>query len=64
MKWPKSKQKTCIHGLNSNVVDYMLSNIPIYNQMVSFDILNNHELDSDHRPLTLTLNFVMHKSPT
>jgi hypothetical protein len=63
MKWPKSNQMTCIHGLGSSVIDYVIYDIPIYNQIVNFDILNDHEPDSDHRPLTLTLNFVMHKIP-
>ena len=31
--------------------------------MVNFDILNDHEPDSDHRPLLITLNFVMHRVP-
>jgi hypothetical protein len=53
---------TCIHGLGSSVVDYVISDIPIYNQIVNFDLLDDHEPDSDHRPLTLTLNFSMHKS--
>jgi hypothetical protein len=63
MKWPKSNQMTCIHGLGSSVVDYVISDIPVYNQIVNFDLLNDHEPDSDHRPLTLTLNFIMHKNP-
>jgi hypothetical protein len=50
---------TCIHGLGSNVIDYVISNIPIYNQIVNFDILNDHDPNLDHRPLTLTLNFVI-----
>jgi exonuclease III len=63
MKWLKSNQMTCIHGLGSSVVDYVISDIPVYNQIVNFDLLNDHEPDSDHRPLTLTLNFIMHKNP-
>jgi hypothetical protein len=63
MKWPKSNQMTCIHGLGNSVVDYVIFDILIYNQIVNFDILNDHEPDSDHRPLILTLNFVMHKNP-
>lgn len=53
---------TCIHGLGSSVVDYVISDIPIYNQIVNFDLLDDHKLDYDHKPLTLTLNFSMHKS--
>jgi hypothetical protein len=60
-KWPNSNRMTCIHGLGSSVVDYVISDIPIYNQIVNFDLLDDHEPDSDHRPLTLTLNFSMHK---
>jgi hypothetical protein len=54
---------TCIHGLGSCVVDYVISYIPIYNQIVKFELLDDHEPDSDHRPLTQipTLNFLMHK---
>jgi hypothetical protein len=63
MKWLKSNQMTCIHGIGSSVMDYVISDIPIYNQIVNFDLLNDHEPNSDHRPLTLTLNFVMHKIP-
>jgi hypothetical protein len=60
-KWPKYNRLTCIHGLGSNVVDYVISNILIYNQIIKFDLLDDHEPYSDHRPLTLTLNFAMHK---
>jgi hypothetical protein len=61
-KWPKSNKMACIHGLVSNVIDYLISYIPIYNQIVNFDLLYDCEPESDHRPLTLTLNCVMHKS--
>jgi hypothetical protein len=37
-KWPKCNIMTCIHGLGNSVVDYVISNIPIYNQIVNFDI--------------------------
>jgi hypothetical protein len=63
MKRSKSNQMTCIHGLGSSVVDYVVYDIFIYNQIVNFGILNKHVLDSNHRPITLTLNFGMHKSP-
>jgi hypothetical protein len=62
MKWPKSNMMTCIHGLGSSVINYVISDIPIYKQIVKFDLLGDHKLNSHHRPLTLTLNFVMHKS--
>ena len=53
---------TCIHGLGSSVVDYVISDIPLYNEIINFDILSNHEPDSDHRPLIITLNFSMHNN--
>jgi hypothetical protein len=28
MKWPNSNQMTCIHGIGSSVVDYVISYIP------------------------------------
>lgn len=54
---------TCIHGLGSSVVDYVISNLPLYNKITNFDILNNHDPNFDHRPLLITLNFVIHKDP-
>ena len=62
MKWPNSNQMTCIHGLGSSVVDYVIFDIPVSNQIATFDLLNDHEPDSDHKPLTLTLNFSMQRS--
>ena len=62
-KWPNSNKMTCIHGLGSSVVDYVISDLPLYNEIINFDILNDHEPDSDHRPLLITLNFVMHRDP-
>jgi exonuclease III len=62
MKWPKSNQMTYIHGLGSSVIDYAIYNIPVSNQITTFDLLNDHEHDSDHKPLTLTLHFSMHRS--
>jgi hypothetical protein len=53
---------TCIHGLGSSVVDYVIFDIPVSNQITTFDLLNDHEPDSDHKPLTLTLKFSMHRS--
>jgi hypothetical protein len=49
--------------MGSSVVYYEVQDIPIYNQIVNFNILNDHEHDSNHRPLTLTINFIMHKKP-
>ena len=54
---------TCIHGLGSSVVDYVISDLHLYNEITNFDILNDHELNSDHRSLLITLNFVMHRDP-
>jgi len=54
---------TCIHGLGSSMVDYVISDLPLYNEITNFDILNDHEPDSDHRPLLITLNFVMNRDP-
>jgi hypothetical protein len=62
MKWPNSNHMTCIHGLGSSVIDYVIYDIPISNQIVTFDLLNDHKPDFDRRPLTPNLNFSMHKS--
>ena len=43
------------------MVDYFIFDIHLYNEIINFDILNDHELESDHRPLIVTLNFVMHR---
>ena len=52
---------TCIHGLRNRIVDYVISDIHVSNQIVTFDLLNDHELDYDHIPLTLKLNVSMQK---
>ena len=62
-KWPTSSQMNCIHGLGSSVVDYVISDIPIYNKLIDLNIFNDHEPDSDHRPLIITLNIAMHSDP-
>ena len=54
---------TCIHGLGSIVVDYVIFDIPLYNEIINFDILKDHDPDWDHRPLIVTLNFAMHRDP-
>ena len=54
---------TYIHGLGISMVDYVISDIPLYNEIISFDILDDHEPDSDHRPLLITLIFFMHRDP-
>jgi hypothetical protein len=60
-KWPNYNNITCIH-VGSSVVDYVIYDIHISNQIVTFDLLNDHELESDHRHLTLTLKFSMQRS--
>jgi hypothetical protein len=52
---------TFIHGIYSSDIDYVIYGIPVSNQIVSYDLLNDHP-DYDHRPLTLTPNFSMHGS--
>jgi len=44
----------------SSVVDYVISDIPLYNAIINFDILHDHEHDSDHIPLTITLSLSLH----
>jgi hypothetical protein len=51
---------TCIHEPNNSVVDYVISKILVYYQIVNFDILSDHETDLNHKTLLLTLKFVMH----
>ena len=41
-KWTKSRWMTCIHGLGSSVVDYIIFDIPIYNKLIHFNIFNDH----------------------
>ena len=62
-KWPSSSQMTCIHGLGSSVVDYVISDISLYNDIINLDVLNDHEPDSDHKPLMVTLNYAIHRDP-
>jgi hypothetical protein len=50
MKWTNSNQMTCIHGLGSSVVDYVIYDIPVSNHITTFNLLNDHELNSDHKP--------------
>jgi hypothetical protein len=54
---------TCIHGFGSSVVYYIIYDIPIYNEIVNFDMLDDHEPISHHRPFNLAQKFVMQKSP-
>jgi hypothetical protein len=53
---------TCIHGLGSSFVYYVTSDVPIYNQIVKFSLLDDHKPEFDHRTLTITIKFSMHKS--
>ena len=54
---------TCIHGLGSSVVDYVIYDIPIYKKLIDFNFFNNYVPDSDHRPLIVTLNIAMDSDP-
>ena len=40
-KWPNSSQMTCIHGLSSNMVDYVIFDTHLYNEIINFNILND-----------------------
>ena len=51
---------TCIHRIGSSVVDYVIFGIPLYNKLIDFNIFNDHDPDSYHRPLIITLNLAMH----
>jgi hypothetical protein len=62
MKWKNYNRMTCIHGLGISVMDYVILDILVYNQIVKFDILNDHEPKSNFRTLSLTLNFILHKN--
>jgi hypothetical protein len=53
---------TFIHGIGSSVVDYVIYDIIFSNQIATFDLLNDHDPDYDHKPLTLALKFSMHRS--
>ena len=55
-KWPLSGQITCFHALSSSVVDYTISDILVLNHITKFYLLNGFELESDHKPLSLSLN--------
>ena len=45
------------------MVDYSIFDIPIYNKLIDLNIFNDHEPDSDHKPLSITLNIAMHSDP-
>lgn len=51
---------TYFHGLGRSVMDRVISNTLVLNCITNFEILNGFELDSDHKPLSLSLNLVMH----
>jgi hypothetical protein len=63
MRWSTSNLMTCIPLLGSSVMGDVISNIPIHNQIVNFDTLNDHDPNSNDRHLTPDLNFAMHKGP-
>ena len=54
---------TCIHGLGSSVVEYVISDIPLYNKLIYSNIFNDDDPDSDHRHLIITLNIDLHSDP-
>ena len=56
-------QMTCIHGLGSSVVDYVIFDIPLYKKLIDFNIFNDHETESYHIHLIITINIVMHNNP-
>jgi len=58
-KWPTSDQITCIHGLDSSVVDYVIFDTHVIKCIVNIDLLTNCEPDFDYKSLTLTLNLYM-----
>ena len=59
-KWLVSSEMTCFHALGSSVVDYAISDILVLNHITNFELLNGFEPDSDHRPMSLSLNLAMH----
>ena len=62
-KWPNSSEMTYIHEIGCSVVAYVISDIPLYNEIINLDILNDCEPDSDHRPLIVTLDFITNRDP-
>jgi hypothetical protein len=62
MKLLNSNQMTYTHGLGTSVVYYVIYDILVSNQITNVYLLNDHELDFDHKPLILTLKFSMHRS--
>lgn len=52
----------CMHVLGNSVMDDVICDIHFSNQIVIVYLLNGHEPNSNHRPLTLILNCAMHKS--
>jgi len=49
-------------GLMVVIMDYVIYNTIVSNQIVNFDLLNDHEFDYDQIPSYLTLNFGTHTS--
>ena len=54
---------TCIHGLGNSVVGFFISDIPLYDKLIDLNIFNDHEPNSYHKPLIITLNISMHSDP-
>ena len=48
------------HGLGSSVMDYVIFDTHVLNRITNFELLNRYESDSDHIPMPLSLNLVMH----
>lgn len=59
-KWPLSHQMTCFHGLGSSVMDQSIFDTHFLDRIKNFELLNRHEPDSNHKPLSLSPNLVMH----
>ena len=51
---------SCIDGLGSSVIDYVISDTHVLNCIVKLNILNDHKHDYNHRPLSLTLKLGIH----
>ena len=45
------------------MVDYVIFDIPIYNKLIDFNTFNDHDSNSNHRPLIITLDIYMHSDP-
>jgi len=59
-KCPLSGKMNCFHGVGSSVMDYAISDTHVLNRIRKFELLNRYEPGSDYKPLSLSLNIVMH----